>query len=77
MVLASLIGEFGLEEEIVARDQTCRISGCQPLTDCGFKVVAALVGRIDGAKARTDGEFSESSRAIFFPGGALEEAGGG
>ena len=50
-----------------------RICGGQALADSGFKVVAALVGRIDSAKAGVDGEFGEGCRAIFFPGGAVEK----
>ena len=73
MVLAGLIGEFCLEEEILARDQTCGIGGRQSLTNCSFKVVLALVGCVDGAKAGADSEFGKSGCTVFFPGGAVEE----
>jgi hypothetical protein len=58
--------EFSLKKKIGAGDHAFPISDCQPLTDRSFKVVLALVGRIDGAKARADGEFSKSGRALFF-----------
>src|SRR5579864_2868069 len=73
MVLAVLIGELGLKKEIGARDEACGICRRQSLADSGFKVMLALVGRIDGAKARADSEFSEGRRAVFFPGGAVKE----
>ena len=73
MVLAVLIGEFGLKKKIVAGDDAGAVCGSQSLADCGFKVVRALVGRIDGAKAGADGEFGEGCRAVFFPGGAVEK----
>src|SRR5213079_3296041 len=40
-------------------------------------IVTALVGGVDGAKARADGEFCEGSGAVFFPGSAVEEIGRG
>lgn len=75
MVLPILIGEFGLEKKVVARDDACAICGSQSLADRGFKVVFALVGRIDGPEARAKREFSEGRGAVFFPSGAVEEAG--
>ena len=60
MVLAFLIGEFGLKKKIVAGDDACAVCGGQSLSNSGFKVVLALVSRIDGAKAGADGEFGES-----------------
>lgn len=77
MVLAVLICELGLKKEISAGDEACGICGCQSLSDVGFKVVAALVGCIDGAKAGTDGEFGKGRCAVFFPGSAVKEAGNG
>ena len=77
VVLAFLIGELGLKKKVVACDDACAVCGSQSFADRSFKVVPALVGRIDGAKARADGEFSEGRRAVFFPGGAVEEAGNG
>jgi len=71
--LPFLIGELGLKKEIGARNEAGGIGGCKSLADCGFKVVLALVGRIDGAKAGADGEFGEGCSAIFFPGGAVEK----
>ena len=75
MVLTFLIGELSLKKEISARDDAGGICGSQALSDGGFKVVLTLVSRIDGAKARAEGEFSEGSGAVFFPRGAVEEAG--
>src|SRR5215831_6341004 len=77
MVLAFLIGELGLKKKTGPRDEACAICGGQALSDCGFKVVLTLVGRIDGAKARADGEFSERGGTVFFPRSAVKEAGNG
>ena len=75
VVLAFLIGELGLKKKLVACDDACTVCGSQSFADRSFKVVTALVGRIDAAKARSDGEFGKGRRAIFFPGGAVKEAG--
>src|ERR1041385_3301778 len=77
MVLPVLISEFGLEKKIGAGDHAGAVCGSQSLADRGFKVMTALVGRIDGAKAGADGEFSKSRCAVFFPGGAVKEVGNG
>jgi hypothetical protein len=58
MVLTILIGELGLEKNVGAGNYASAIDGGQSLSDSGFKVVAALVGRVDAAKSRADGEFS-------------------
>ena len=58
---ALLIGEFGLQKKICARDEACAIGGSQSFTNSGFKVVAALVGGVDGAKAGADGEFGQGA----------------
>lgn len=55
VVLACLIGEFCLKKKIGACDYAGRIRGGKTLSDSGFKVMAALVGCVDGAKAGTDG----------------------
>lgn len=73
MVLPFLIREFGLEEKIFARYKASAIGGSQSFTDSGFKVVAALVGGVDGAEAGADGEFSQSRCSVFFPGGAVQK----
>lgn len=75
MVLAGLVGELGLEEEIIAADQPGAISSGKTLADSGFKIVAALVGGVNGAKAGADGQFRESGGTIFFPCGAIEKIG--
>ena len=77
MVLTFLVGELGLKKKIGTRDEARGIGGRQTLSHPGFKVMLALVGCIDGAEAGADGEFSEGRRAVFFPGGAVEEAGNG
>src|SRR5438874_10569337 len=77
MVLAVLIGELGLKKEIGAGDEARRIGGRQALADAAFKVVAALVGCVYGAKAGADGEFGKGRCAVFFPRSAVEEAGNG
>jgi len=77
MVLALLIGEFCLKKKIVACDCAGAIGGGKGLADAGFKVVAALVGCIDPAKAAADGHLSEGRCAVFFPGSAVKEAGNG
>jgi hypothetical protein len=51
MVLAFLIGELGLEKKTGPRDGAGAICGGQAFSNSGFKIVAALVGCIDGAKA--------------------------
>jgi hypothetical protein len=73
MVLAFSIGEFGLKKKIGACDQASAVCGSQSSPDAGFKVVAALVGRIDGAKAGMDSEFGQSCRTVFFPGSAVKK----
>ena len=59
MILPALVGEFRLQEEIIARDDAGAIGCGKSLSDSGFEVVPALVGGVDGAKARADCEFRE------------------
>ena len=73
MVLTCLIGEFCLKKKIVAGGKARALGSSQSLSDGGFKVVAALVGGIDGAKAGADSKFGKGRRAVFFPGGAVKE----
>ena len=77
VVLTGLIGKFCLQKKIVARDQSCAISGGQSLTDSGFEVMPPLVRRVDAAKAHAEREFREGRGAIFLPGGAVDEIGNG
>jgi hypothetical protein len=77
VVLACLVGEFGLKKKIGAGDQSGAICGGKTLADSSLKVMAALVGSIDGTKARADGEFSKRWCAVFFPGGAVKKIGNG
>jgi hypothetical protein len=73
MVLTGTVGEFGLEKKIGAGDHTGAIACGQSLTDAGLKIVAALIGGVDGAESREDGELDEASGALFFPGGAVKK----
>jgi hypothetical protein len=75
MVLASLVSEFGLQEKIVAGGYAFAIGSAQCFSDCGFEVMFALIGGIDGAEAGAQGEFGQRGRAILFPGGAVEKCG--
>ena len=77
VVLAALIGELRLQEQIRARDDARAVGGGEPLTDAGFEVVAPLVRGVDTAEARAQRELGERGGAIFLPGGAVEEIGGG
>ena len=75
MVLAAAIGKLCLQEKIFTLNNSSAIRSSQPLTDASFKIMAALVGGIDSAKARTNCKFSKFRCAVFFPGSAVEKAG--
>ena len=75
VVLAALVGELRLEEEIRARDHARAVGGGEPLTDAGLEVVPPLVGGVDAPEARPERELGERRGAVFLPGGAVEEIG--
>ncbi len=75
MVLAAAIGKLCLQEKIFTFNNSSAISRSQPLSYASFKVMSALVGSIDPAKARTNGKFSKLGCAIFLPCSAVEKAG--
>ena len=77
VVLAVLIGKFCLKKKIGVGDEAGAICGGKTLANSGFKIVAALVGCVDGAKARANGEFSQGRSAIFLPGSAVKKIGNG
>src|SRR5207302_11380510 len=74
-ILAALVGEFSLEEHIVAGAYTGAVSSGETLSDGLFEVMLALIRGIDGAEPGAQGEFGERSGAVFFPGGAVNERG--
>src|SRR5580692_13034423 len=73
MVLTTLVSEFGLQKKIAAGHDAGAIGSGQALADSGFMIVAALVGGVDAAKTRADGEFGQGSGAVFLPRGAVEK----
>ena len=77
MVLPALVGEFRLQEKIGARNYSRAISGGESFADSGFEVMPPLVGSVDGAKPRAEGEFREGRGAVFFPGSTVNEVGEG
>jgi hypothetical protein len=73
VVLAALVGELRLEEEVRAGDDPRPIGGGEPLADAGLEVVPALIGGVDAAEACPERELGQGRRAIFLPRGAVEE----
>jgi hypothetical protein len=72
VILPAAERELRLQEKIVAGHKVaCRGNA---LSDRGLVVVAALVGRVDAAKAGSQGKLGKPLRLIFLPGGAIEEA---
>ena len=77
MVLPALVGEFRLQEKLLARHYSGAIGCGEPLADSGFEVMPPLVGRVDGPKPHAQGEFREFRGAVFLPGGAVNKVGEG
>src|SRR6478735_2784485 len=77
VVLTILRGEFRLQKEIGPYDDGRAIDSSQSFAYSRFKVVAALVGRIDGAKPGANRKFRKRCGAVFLPGSAIEEGGRG
>src|ERR1700742_5069848 len=77
MVLPWLRGKFRLQKKVGPRHDSRSICHGQPLAHSSFKVMLALVGRINSAKARANGQLSKRRGAIFFPGGAVKKGGCG
>ncbi len=73
VVLAIDVGEFRLEEDVLAVKMAGGEGISQCLADGGFVVVAALVGGVDGAKARGEGHPHEAGGLVFLPRRAVEE----
>ncbi len=73
LVLAALVGELCLQEEVRARDDPRAIGGGEPLAHAGLEVVPALIGGVDAAEACPEGELGQGRRALFLPRGAVEE----
>jgi len=66
MVLASLVSEFGLQEEIVAGGYAFATGSAQCFSDCGFEVMFALIGSIDARKPeRRASSVSAAVRSSF------------
>src|ERR1035438_2316613 len=77
MILTALVGKFGLQEKVGARDDSGAIGSRQSFAYPNFRVMATLVGGVDAAKAAAQSEFRKGRAAIFFPCGAVEEGGDG
>jgi len=77
VVLAGLVGEFRLQEQIRARDQPRAVGGGEPLTDSALEVMPPLVGGVDAPEAHPERELGEDLGAVLLPGGAVEEIGNG
>ena len=77
MVLALTIGEFGLQENLGARDDARAIGGRQPFTDSGFVVMTQLVSGVDSAKTGAQRLFGKRCSRVLLPGGAVEKIGNG
>ena len=75
VVLAALVRELRLQEEIRARDHARAVGGGERLADSGLEVVPPLVGGVDAPEARPERELGEGRGAVFLPGGAVEELG--
>src|SRR5277367_38137 len=71
IVLAALVGEFGLQEKIGACNDSRAIGSSQSFADSSLGVVTALVCGINPSKPCTQGEFGERGSAVFFPGSAV------
>ena len=69
VVLAILVGELALQEELAAGQARC----VKRFADAGFVVMLALIRGVDRTKARAQGQGHEIGRALFFPGGAIQE----
>src|SRR5207245_7349020 len=69
MVVAARVGEFRLQEQLLARDAALD----EGVTDGGFEVVLALVGGVDGAEAGLERQQRQGPGALLLPGGAVQE----
>ena len=76
MVLARLVGELRLEEELAARYDAGAVGGRETLADTGLVVVAALVRGVDTPEAGAERELGQGRGPVFLPGGAIEEVRG-
>src|SRR5271157_1638074 len=74
MVLAALVGEFGLQKQIGALHHASVVRGTKTFPHPGFKIMATLVCRIDGSKPRADRQLCETRSAVLFPCGAIDES---
>src|SRR5213596_3233939 len=63
----------GLAAAYRAGDDTGAVRCGQTLTDGGLDVVAPLVRGVDAAEAHPEGKLGEGLRAVFLPGGAVQE----
>ena len=77
VVLATLVRELRLQEEVRARDDPRAIGGGEPLAHAGLEVVPPLVGGVDATEAHPERELGEGRGAILLPGGAVEKIGNG
>jgi len=75
MILPAGVGELGLQEELVARDDAVADAGGDRLTDGGFVVVLALIGCVDGAKSGAERLRRQRRRPLLLPRGSVEEGG--
>src|SRR5437016_14013659 len=75
VVLAALIGEFRLEEQVRPGEDARAIRGGERLTDTRLEVVPPLSRGIDPAEARPERALGQGRRPLFLPGPAVREAG--
>jgi hypothetical protein len=75
VILPWLKRELGLQEQIVARHLAPGNRRRDGLANGRLVIMAALVGGIDTAKTLLERQLNERLRRLFFPGGAIEEAG--
>jgi hypothetical protein len=67
VVLPSRIGEFGLEEKILAGEAPVFERFRDGIADGLLEVVAPLVGRVDAAESCLDGRADQASRSLLLP----------
>ena len=75
MVLSWKKGKLGLQKDIVAANEATGNRRGHRFTDPGFIIMSPLVRRIDASKALLQGQFGQTARLAFFPGGAIQKAG--
>ena len=75
MVLSVDVGEFRLQKQIVAPNDSFIDRARHRRTDAGFEVMPPLVRGVDAAEAGINRKASEAFGLVLFPRSAVEEAG--